>query len=413
MPSSGSHTGTPITGGGAGLGGIAPGILPTLLPIARYAQIMQIPLTHFHQMDGALAPLTGGCDKVWDQDARELLAWTMQQAEELIANELQFWPAPKFITEEEIPFGLEGVRSDWENAEIATKWKYIDDFGTEQLTLVQADAVVQYSDNDNDPLGRAETATIGTSLYADLTACADPCNVAVFFRVTDGAKDAADPYFEIRPLRIDIDGSTMHITGESSLFILPTLWNLTEAECLGSSDKLAWRYDFDTANLVSAVDVYCRTVNTTLPLTLQWDGVCACTSPCSHDTQTACTYRTNKKLGYFVPRPATGANLWTVPTYCQAPESALANYRAGFPLNSHCQMNENLERAIVKLTNVLLPEPPCGYCDAAKIRWENDRKPVDPLTPEAAALPWDLYAQGALEAWRIIKRLALGRGGKM
>jgi hypothetical protein len=386
----------------------------TLLPLARYAQIMQIPLPHFQQMNGALAPLTGGCDKVWDQDARELLAWTMMQAEELIANELQFWPALKFITEEEIAFGLEGVRWDWQRAEVETKWKYIDDFGTEQLTLLQEDATVIYLDRDSDPLGRQETAEIGTSLYGTLSPCARACDVAVFFRVEDGAEDDAHPSWEIRPLKVDIDDSTMTIRGESSLFIRPDLWALTEAECRGSSDKTAWIHDFDISNLVSKVDVYCRTVNTQLPLTLQWDDVCACTSPCSHGTQTACAYRTNKKLGFFAPRPATGANQWATPTYCHSPESVLANYRAGYPLDSRtCQMNSVLERAIVKLTNVLLPEPPCGFCDAAQVRWGNDRKPVDPLTPEAAALPWDLYAQGALDAWRLIKRLAIGRGGKM
>ncbi len=386
----------------------------TLLPLARYAQIMQIPLPHFQQMNGALAPLTGGCDKVWDQDARELLAWSMMQAEELIANELQFWPAPKFITEEEIAFGLEGVRWDWQRAEVETKWKYIDDFGTEQLTLLQDEATVTYLDRDSDPLGRQETAEIGTAIYGTLPACADPCDVAVFFRVEDGAEDDAHPSWEIRPLKVDIDGSTMTIRGESSLFIRPDLWALTEAECRGSGDKNAWVHDFDISNLVSKVDVYCRTVNTTLPLTLQWDNVCDCaTSPCEHSTQTGCAYRTNKKLGFFVPRPATGANVWTTACHYGPPESVLANYRAGYPLDSRCQMNANLERAIVKLTNVLLPEPPCGFCDMAKVRWENDRKPVDPLTPEAAALPWDLYAQGALEAWRLVKRLAIGRGGKI
>ncbi len=386
----------------------------TLLPLARYAQIMQIPLPHFQQMNGALAPLTGGCDKVWDQDARELLAWTMMQAEELIANELQFWPAPKFITEEEIAFGLEGVRWDWQRAEVETKWKYIDDFGAEQLTLLQDEATVTYLDRDSDPLGRQETAEIGTAIYGTLPACSRACDVAVFFRVEDGAEDDAHPSWEIRPLKVDIDGSTMTIRGESSLFIRPDLWALTEAECRGSGDKNAWVHDFDISNLVSKVDVYCRTVNTTLPLTLQWDNVCECTSsPCEHNTQTGCAYRTNKKLGFFVPRPATGANVWTTACHSCPPESVLANYRAGYPLDSRCQMNANLERAIVKLTNVLLPEPPCGFCDAAKVRWENDRKPVDPLTPEAAALPWDLYAQGALEAWRLVKRLAIGRGGKI
>jgi len=54
----------------------------TLLPLDRYAEIMQIPLTHFNQLQGPKAPLVGGCDDIWDQDDRELLAWTMAEAEE-------------------------------------------------------------------------------------------------------------------------------------------------------------------------------------------------------------------------------------------------------------------------------------------------------------------------------------------
>ena len=76
-------------------------------------------------------------------------------------------------------------------------------------------------------------------------------------------------------------------------------------------------------------------------------------------------------------------------------------------------MDSRLERAIVKLTNALLPEPPCGYCDAAEKIWKLDRTQIDPLTPEAAGMPWDIYSRGALEAWRIVKLLAAGRGGKL
>jgi hypothetical protein len=251
MATSGGTTGTPVSGGGVVIGGQGPGLSPTLLPPARYAEIMQIPLTHFMQLQGAKAPLVGGCDDIWDQDARELLIWTMQQAEDMIAQELGFYPAPKFITTERIPFGLGGIRSDWRNAEIKTDWSYVECFGTEQLTLVQADAVVQYADNDNDPLEREELASIGTALYADLPACAEECEVAVFFRVADGAIDAADPRFEIKPIKVDIDGTTMSITAESSLFVQPSLWQLTEAECKGSDDPNLWQWDWQTTNLVS------------------------------------------------------------------------------------------------------------------------------------------------------------------
>lgn len=389
----------------------------TLLPLARYAEIMQISAPHFHQMAGVKAPLGSGCDKVWDQDARNLLAWTMVQAEELIAVQLNTWPAPNFIVEEEVSFGLRRVRSDWRNAEVKTKWGQVEAWGTEKLTLHEADATVAYSNLDSDPLEREETAIIGTAIYGTLAACSRACDVAVFFRVEDGAEDDADPSWEIRPVKVDIDGTTMTIRAESSQFIRPDLWALTESECKGSGDKTAWIHSFDVSNLVSKVDVYCRTVDLQTPVTLLWDGICGCASQiCEHNTQLACAYHTSKRQGSFAPRPATWsgtANIEATPTYRQPPESLLVSYRAGFPLDRFCRMNYNLERAIVKLTNVLLPEPPCGFCDAAQIRWKEDRTPIDPLTPEAAAMPWDLYAQGALEAWRIVKLLAMGRGGKM
>jgi len=407
---------TPVTGGGVSLSGEGPGLPPTLLPPQRYAAIMNINISHFQQLAGVKAPLVAGCDDIWDQGDREMLVWAMQQAEELIANELRFWPVPAFVTDEEIPFGLRGVRPDWQNAEATTKWGRVIAYGTEKLTLIQAGAVVQYSDDDDDPLGREEKATIGTALYADLTACANECEVVVFFRVADGAVDAADPMFEIRPLRVDIDGSTMHITGESSLFINPTLWTLRRQECAGTDEPNAWRWDWDVSRLVAQVDVYCRTVDTQTPVTVKWDGVCTCTSPCSHYTQLACAYVTDWKHGFFAPRLATWNGTTHIDAYADytgVPESLVVNYRSGYPLGPHCRMDSLLERAIVKLTNVLLTAPPCGYCDIAERLWKADRADIDPLTPEAASMPWAMYQQGALEAWRIIKRLKMGQGGKL
>jgi hypothetical protein len=379
---------------------------------------MRIPPTHFNQLAGPKAPKrVEGCDDIWDQDAREDLAWTMDQAEEMIAQELGFWEAPKFITSERLPFALSGVRRDWRNAELQTLWSQIECYGTETLTLKQADAGVLYEDIDNDPFEREERATIGTAIYADLPACDNACEVAVFFRVADGAEDAADPRWEIKPIKVDIDGTTMRITAESSQFALPSLWELTQAECRGSDDPDAWIYNFEVAQLVPAVDVYCRTVNKATPVTLRWDGVCNCPGTCQHSTQLGCAVDRDKRRGFFVPRPATWngtTNVLATPTQSIAPESVEVNYRAGYPLNTRtCRMNPQLEQAIVSLTNVLLPEPPCGFCDLAERRWKSDRNDVDPLTPEAAAMPWDLYTQGALRAWRIVKKFAQGRGGKM
>jgi hypothetical protein len=374
---------------------------------------MQLSLPHFNQMNGAKAPVVAGCDDrgIWDQDARDSLAWTMVQAEEMIAEYLRFWPSPKFITDEEIAFSLPGVRGDWWNAEVETEWAHIDCFGTEQLTLVQAGTNVIYSNSNNNPLSRENLATISsTGLYVDeLIACDDKCEVAVFFREEDGAEDSADCRWEIK---------TMSITADSALFVKPELWGLTEMDAAGSNDDAAWIINFDTSNLVSQVDVYCRTVNQQSPITLQWEGVCDCPGVCQHKTQTACAYRTDKKRGFFAPRASTWngtTNIYATPLHCHIPpESVLANYRAGLPLNKSCRMNANMERAIVKLTNALLPEPPCGFCgDVANRIWQDDRQSIDPLTPEAASMPWDIYKRGALEAWRIIKLFSMGVGGKV
>lgn len=397
----------------------------TLLSLDIYSSIMRIYAPHFNQLQGNKAPKIGGCtDEIWDQDAREDLAWTMAQAEEMIAIQLGYYPSPKFITDENIPFALPGIRSDWRNAEIEAEWSEVECFGTETLTLATGGegADVEYSDDDNDPYGREETATIGTDagLYVnDLAACGSACEVAVFFREADGAEDSADPRWEIKPIKVDIDGATMKITAESSLFVKPELWDLTKRDSAGpgSQDTDRWEINFDTDNLVSQVDVYCRTVNQQTPVTLLWDGVCNCIGICQHKTQLACAYQTDKKRGFFIPRPATWngtTNIETAPTNFFPPESVTVNYRAGLAVNRRtCRMNPLLERAIVKLTNALLPEPPCGFCGPAETRWKSDRKTVDPITLEAANMPWDLYTQGALDAWKIVKMKARGHGGKM
>jgi hypothetical protein len=415
----GTGTMSPVQAGGGssaiGLGYAQP-IPRTLLPITRYAEIMGIYLPHFWQLDGNKAPVTKGCgdNAIWDQDNRADLAWTILQAEEMIAQALGFWPAPKYLSNEQIAVGLPGVRSDWRNAELSTEWAQVQCFGTETLTLKLANATVTYQNLDSDPFGRHETATVEVS---GVSACDDVCGVAVFFRVADGAEDAADPRWEIRPIKVDIDNGLMSIKAEASMFIKPTLLSLTKADCAGSSDTSAWKINYDTANLVSQVDVYCRTCNQATPVTLRWDGACNCPGPCQHETQSACAYATDTKRGFFIPRPATWngtTNIEATPQQAFPPESVSVNYLAGLPLDSRdCRMTANMERAIVKLTNALLPEPPCGFCDPAQGRWDQDRKTIDPLTPEAASLPWDIYKQGALEAWRIVKMFSRGRGAKL
>ena len=387
----------------------------TLLPPNRYAELMSIQPQHFNQMAGALAPLNDGCDSVWDHNDREDLVWALAQAEELIAEFLRYWPAPKFITNEEISF--DGSRSIWENAQFKTRYGYVQSFGTETLTLKEADVPIAYEDLNNNPFNRISTATLVTGgLYSAISACDNACEVAVFFREDDGAEDISDSQWEIRPIKVDIDDATMTIRINPAYLIKPSLLSLMRDDCLFSDDTNAWIYNFTQDNLVTHVDVYCRTVNTESPLTIKWDGVCRCTSACSHETQTGCAIPVNNRKGSFLPRPSSwngSANVLAAASNPYLPLLATANYYAGYSTDRYCRLNRNLERAIVKLTNSLMPEPDCHFCDLALRKWKYDRSIIDPLTPEGASLPWDLYTQGALDAWRIVKRMGLGTGGKL
>jgi hypothetical protein len=385
----------------------------TRLPLDEYAYYMGIPICHFNQLDGPKAPKRDNCDDIWDQKDRDDLAITMQQAEEFVEDGLEFRAAPTFEVDEYHIFGANNIRLDWFNAEFRLKYKHLIELGRETLTLKEADATISYLNLDNDPLDREETARIGDTLYADLEPCSAACDVAVFFRVADGAYDAADPAWEIRPIRkIDIDGTTMRLEFESCQLVKPELWDLTRGDCVGSDDPNRWKWNFELGNLVTAVDVYCRGITTANPICVYWDENCS--TPCSPESQTACAYKLDKRLGILRPRTTSSTGAYSAPTYDVPPSHLKVSYKAGYSLDRNCQMNPLLKRAICKLTNAMLPEPPCGFCDLAETRWHEDRRPVvlasEVTELEAMNWPVDMY-RGALEAARIVKRMTLSSGG--
>lgn len=380
----------------------------TLLSPDRYAQIMQIDPYHFNQIGPPLAPLSGGCDDIWDQEARDnLVDMGIKPAEDLIADALGFYPSPKFITDENIRLLEQRGHGQIGGLSVhKTRWRYVEGYGVCTLREIQLNAPVTYTNHNNNPFDRSSQAQIGGALYDYLTPCADCCTARVFFRVADGADDPHDSRWEIRPLRVDHDGTEMWITGHPSQFVRPEYWELNEWECQGSDDETAWIIPWsDDSIFVSAVDVYCEVIDTSRQATFYWSQ-CTCSNPCNVDSKDGCIRSLDDRFGHFemLPNSACSGSNICMPTY---PDTAKINYKAGYPLDRNCSMDKRLERAIVKLTNALLPEPPCGFCDPADTIWKRDREQVSPLTMEAANLPWDLYTKGALEAWRIVKRMAL------
>ena len=249
-------------------------------------------------------------------------------------------------------------------------------------------------DLDNDPRGIKETAVIGDWLYDMLPACSEECSLKVFFRAADGAKDTAHPAWEIRPLNIDIDGNFAIIQAPAPLFIKPELTLLTKQDCFKSDNEEAWIWAYDESNLVGYVDIFCETIDTDDQGSIYWQYGCG---NCTENSAEICIYSIDDWIGRFKIEPKTGECVSACP-----PQRMTINYKSGYPLDEYCRMDVNLQRAVIKLTNALLPQTPCGCTYPFNI-WTHDRQPIDPLTPEAATLPWNLYSQGALEAWRIVR----------
>jgi hypothetical protein len=365
----------------------------TSLPLDTYADTMGINSAHFNQMNGQNAPTSHDCDKIWDQPDRDQLARTIQQAENMIKIQLGYDLVPTYYENADVRL-LKNVRADWWNGAYLAPHKKVESYGTQTMTLLFAGAPITYQDLDNDPRGIKETAVIGDFLYDMLPKCDGVCKLHVFYRRADGARYDADPEWEIRPIEVTEYGEFQTIRAPATQFLKPELMRLTERACYKSDDEDAWIYAYDEANLVEYVDIYCQVLDEDEQGTVTWLTGCGVCDTTSADI---CIYPVLDSISKFVVAPKAGECISNCP-----PRKMQINYTSGYPLDNLCQMDTNLQRAVVKLTNALLPQSPCG-CEISYNMWVADREPVNPLTLESANLPWDLNSQGALEAWRIVK----------
>ena len=375
--------------------------IKTILPLDNWAWINGIKCTHFNQQGGEYAPTTG-CQIVFDQNKINEVALAVQQAEEMITEFLQFYPAPVYEEDSNVRFAKRKIRSDWWNAPFQAPMKHAQSYGRKVLYPLHLGAVVNYVDLDNDPRGINETAIVGEDLYGGLEGCDDDdCTLRVFFREEDGALDHPSYEYEIKPLKVESHLGGVVLKGPSCMFIRPDLVRLTEEACKYSGDEQQWINDYDEDNWVTNVDIYCEMIDTdTAAGQVSWRDYCA--ADCSTDSNDICILPVDEKISSFKIE-------LTDTCYKCPPEFLKINYTSGYPLNNQCLMDSRLQRAIVKLSNVLLPIFPCrcphGMTQQEEI-WFQDRLPVDPLTTEAANMPWELYSRGALEAFRIVRRLA-------
>lgn len=373
--------------------------VPYLINAWQRVMLEQMPA--FNQVAGVGAPLNRNCE-VYVQPDRETIARALNNALGKISRLTRYSPYPEWYQDtlhfgSGLPTRLEYLQVN--SAENGGSWRLLE-FGRRATTLIEADATVVYTDSG---YGVNDTATITVA-----TTLANPDEIQIFFRVTDGAPGAADRRYQITPAQVTISGGQAIITAPRWLFVNPkTIWDVPYETTSGNYlEPNAANSANNSTDFVVGVDVYRVYTDTSTQLEV------LDTNNAVLDTFTGVIVDAETGLFTFTQECAAA---WAC--FCRHPVRLRVNYKAGLPLvNGY--MDSELEDAIVRLANVIMPVELCAMCAATKNAWEQDRNPavrdrVSLLSPSAANGAWGLLSFGAIQAWDVATDRAIVSGGKM
>lgn len=439
MPTSGSGTMTPVTGGLPGAGYTVPPIPYTLLSLPRFARMVGLAPLHFA---GASAPSThpqvfptgSACGDVWprydwqksDQVSHESLAYAIKDAEESLAREVGYFAAPMWIAKEkqmyprdfyrEGIYQVRDVRGFFKS--VNTDYGKILGGGQRGVTLIETVTVaggsLVYQDNDSDGLYETASITVNNVTVTDL------CEIKVYFTGMDGQQE-----WEIRPYRTaTLSGGVLDMTFDSWLFIDP------EELSKYPTDDGFQAVDLSTVTpLVTSVDVY-RVYNdiSEASAVFAWENGtpgCICTScsgagcpACSDTEQDGCIQVRDAEEGIIVPVPASYSDgSWSITTFdvCRAPDKLNLYYLAGDQSNEYLRgiscdpLSDQWAWCIIWLAIARLERPPCS-CNRLKNMFDYLREDLAHSVPGGSYyMGLDLQTnpfgthRGELMAWKRVK----------
>lgn len=384
--------------------------LVTLLPLDTWAAIMQISPWEFNQI-GAGFPrnATNQCNSVWyqyswqkDFASRNEVAEAISAAENAIADQLNYWPAPKPFIDEvvRIPHGspLKGAWSGfntngwWKRVDL--KWGYFTGGGLLNRTVINPAVVPVLSDPDGDTINERFTLTVATTET-------DPLKIGVYFDATGRMNEALSESWRIRPVKVTISGGNATITGHTSLLVKPSLETVVNPSVLDVTDASIY---------VTAVEVHrvwrddTHTTSNPYQGAAIWDNPDDCAGAgCTESVLPICLAAQGESVFVSYDSPST----WP---YGYQADRVKANYWAGYPLDSYGQMDRQHAEMVAYLATALLTSEKCGCERSNKILHEWRAKPNDGdsgrnfTQKEIDTNPF-VQRNGALWAWKRIAAL--------
>lgn len=396
----------------------------TLLALDTWAEILGIDSFGFNQLYVNQLNAGNSCNSIfyqfeWQRDylSREEIARAIAKAELAIAQQLNFYPAPKYIPAEPVkPLYARNARPrtgygwpayNWNRYplfdSIQLKWHKIRSGGVLARTSIGDTVNLTYSDSDGDGINDVFTCSIVTTVT-------DPYEIALYFRDADRAPASApiNESWRIRPVEVSIAGGTATITGHAALLVKPILESGVAVQALDPTV---------TTNFVEEVSVY-RVYTDTATVGSDgyayWEAIigdCS-TPPCDLDTKAIeCLLDKNSNMGQV--------GIAYVETDCclqwRNPDLFSVNYLAGEPLVNG-QMNPDMAQIVTMLSVAYLANLACGCerSDRILAYWHYDvtetAVPNDPrsrprqLSASEAQSPFG-FSRGALYAWERLQSM--------
>lgn len=394
--------------------------IPTLLSLDSYARIMGWDPVHFNQVVSVHRPVPLNAQRLWYQynwqlpgrASRYELATAIAESEEMIAEEIGFWPAPKFSANELHVYPLPRVLPEAyvpnRRQTIQPKWQRYLQPGRRVVDSVEAgvDISGSYSDPDGDGFSERVSFTVTHADAASWT----PRDVAVF---PPGTTDTSDVN-RIHDLDITISGTTITISGESAWFVVPTEWDnagVTKTSNFINGDNIA--------SFLQTVDVYRIYANTdgdtNAPVQFAWQdsNLAVAFQIASGLLQ---LYQPERGIISFIPATWSNAtSSWTTTNFLTQwglPDLMRVNYKSGWEADRRGRMAPPFDRAVAALATSRLGSPVSGGGESVfkMFAYWQDIPEKREMTFVRAQCPFGPQ-RGAWIAWQTVQRFLADTGG--
>jgi len=347
----------------------------------------------------------------WQNDhlSREEVAQVIADAESMIADQLLYWPAPKYFEDEVVPYprphqrelyGFAGTpRGEWKT--VGLKWHKVISggvFNRSALGTISGSDLTA-SDLDADGVKETFTATITNAAIGSIT---DPNEIGLYFAAANRHGEDISETWRIRPVRVSISGNTATITGHRALLVNPVPEFQVDPQELVATDD---------ANYVTSVECYRAFTDSTATESAPYQGVAiwkndpTCTQDCTFSLKELCLGQHDNDQGQVF---ASFGSSSTWPFTTREPDRLQVNYVAGLP-RENGKIQADMARCIAYLSVSLLAHEKCG-CDRTNRIMAKWREPITRFVDNSAKAAAYASAsnpfpvtQGGLWAWSRVK----------